>query len=217
MSHNDVVRSEGMGGWGLILLIAVVAALFSMLSQPEKNVTPPPAVAPLPTPSATAQAAASSAPAASPSHVLPSPLGPTAAALQLHSGFVSAGEICPPTTDHRSALAISVVLRNESGVTERLVGLAPALPVGGLVDKGAFVRSGSCRSPFGKPVKPNGQVMPAGTTVLVTLHLGLPKTCPRGLPVGLNVTLSIAGNVRAEQLSLPVDLTGTRFDTCAKT
>ena len=39
MSHNEVVRSEGMGGWGLILLVAVVAALVSMLSQPQKNVT----------------------------------------------------------------------------------------------------------------------------------------------------------------------------------
>ena len=59
-------------------------------------------------------------------------------------------------------------------------------------------------------------MLPAGTTVLATLHLGLPKICPQPMPVRLDVTLSIGGNVRAEQLSLFNDLGSVPFDTCPK-
>lgn len=217
MTHNELVRSEGVGGWGLILLVAVIAALFSMLSQPQKNV-PLADVAPAATPSAAValpSATLIQVPAAS-AQAAPPTLSPTEAALLLHSGLVSAQEICPIVTDHRTALAISLVLRNDTQVTERLQGLSLALPMAGVVTKSVVVRSGTCAQPFGSPVRPSGQVLPAGTTVLATLHLGLPKVCPQPMPVRLDVTVSIGGNVRAEQLSLFNDLGSVRFDTCPK-
>lgn len=211
MSHDGVVRSDGVGGWGLIIVVAVVAALFSMLSQPPKNVAPTPPAAP--SPSAAAAPSAIAQPAL-PTDAAPISLSPTQAALQLHAGYVSAPSVCPVSTDHRTTLSITLVLRNDTQVTERVEGLAPALPLGGLVDQGVVIRSGSCQVPFGKPVKADGQVLPAGTTILVTLHLGLPRTCPQPLPVGLDVTLSISGDVRAESLSLFDDLGSIPFATC---
>jgi hypothetical protein len=219
VSHDEVVRSEGVGGWGLVIVVAVVAALFSMATQPQRGASSPaPGVVPSVTPSASSVA---SAPATS-SPPLPTDapvisLNATQAALQLRSGYVSATEICHVTTDHRTTLDISLVLRNDTQVTERLEGLAAALPLGGLKDKGVVVRSGTCASPFGKPVKAAGQVLPSDTTVLVTLRLGLPTTCPQPLPVNLDVTLSIDGNIRAEQVGLFPDLGSVTFTTCHPT
>jgi hypothetical protein len=216
MSRDEVVRSEGVGGWGLIIVIAVVAALFSMFSQPERNAAPTPTVAPFPSATAAASAQSSAAGTApiEPSEAAPISLTPTQAALQLRSGFVSARAICPVSTDHHSTLAITLVLLNDTEVTEHITGLSPALPLPGLVDKGATIRSGSCVAPSGKAAKADGQVLPPGTTILVTLHLGLPATCPQPSPVGLDVTLSIEGNIRSEQLSLFNDLGSVAFDTC---
>lgn len=217
MSHDEVVRSEGLGGWGLIILVAVIAALFSAFSQPQKNVPPTPDVAPLPTASAAVQPSAAAAPPAPPTEAPPASLDPTAAALQLHAGYVSAQSVCPVTTDHRTSLTISLVLHNDTDVTEHIEQLSPALPLGGLIDKGAVIRSGSCSAPSGKPLPATGQVLPADKTLLVTLHLGITATCPKPQPVGLDVTLSIGGNPRAEQLTLFPDLGEFAFDACHPT
>ena len=130
------------------------------------------------------------------------------------SGYVSAQQICPVSTDHRTTLAISFILHNDTPVTERVQQLKPALPLGGLVSRGVVIRSGTCTGPSGTAVRPAGQVLAAGTTMLVTVHLGLTKTCPHPLPVELDVTLSINGDVRAQQLSLFNDLGSIPFASC---
>ncbi|BEP14645.1 hypothetical protein acdb102_29560 [Acidothermaceae bacterium B102] len=214
------MRSEGVGGWGLVLVVAVVAALFSMLSQPQRgSSSPAPGVLPSAPPSASAAASTppSSATPVVPSGPPPISLNATQSALLQTSGFVSAIQICHVTTDHRTTLDISLILRNDTQVTELLEELSPALPLGGLKDRGVVVRSGTCASPFGKPAKAAGQVLPSNTTVLITLHLGLPKTCPQPLPVNLDVTVSIDGNIRAEQLPLYPDLGSFTFTTCHPT
>ena len=214
-----MVRSEGVGGWGLVLVVAVVAALFSMVTQPHRGSTSPaPGVLPSVPPSATAPAPpTSSSPAVPPTDAPAISLDPTQAALLQTSGYVTVADICEVATDHHSTLTIGLVLHNDTQVTERLEELTPALPLGGLKDKGVRLRSGTCASPFGTPAKAAGQVLPSDTTVLVTLHLGLPKTCPTGLPVGLDVTVSIDGNVRAERVAVLPDLGQLTFTTCRTT
>jgi hypothetical protein len=222
VSHDEVLRGSGGGGgaagWVLILCVAVVVALFSLLTHHGKPAGTPTAPLPLPsqTPSAPASAVPSAAPSAGPSvpGTVPISLNATEAILQQAAGFVSAQDICPASTNRRTTLNVSAVIHNDTTLPEEIEALTPALPLGGLKTTGVSLRSGTCSHPVGKPASPLHHVLEPGATALVTLHFTLPRTCPQPLPVELDVTLSITGDVRSEQLRLFNDLGGVTFDSC---
>jgi hypothetical protein len=220
--NGDDSRSSG---WLLILGIAVVAALVSLLGhhastptsiQPSLEPRPPAAPTPLPSVSASPSAnpSASSAPSGSVAAAPPGPTDPTAAVLAQIGGYVSVGEVCKPVTDGRSALTVRFLLRNVTGLPEQLARVSPELPMGGLRPRGTTVQQGTCAKPTGKPSAPARNPLPAGGSLVVSLHFALPKSCPAPYPVQAVVTVGIAGVQRSDTVALYTDLGTLKFDLC---
>jgi hypothetical protein len=222
VSHDEVVRGGNgddsrSSGWLLIVAIAVVAALVSLLghhaSSPtsiQPSLQPRPPVAPTPLPSASAPPSLTPSVSFGPT----SPIDPTAAVLAQIGGYVTVGEVCKPVTDGRNTLTVRFLLRNVTGLPEQLVGVSPELPMGGLRPRGAAVQRGTCAHATGKPAPPAQNPMPAGGTLVVSLHFALPKSCPAPYPVQAVVTVGIGGALRMDTVALYTDLGSVHFDLC---
>jgi hypothetical protein len=181
-----------------VLAIAGVVALRRGIDQPEGLVVPtsPP---PLQMPPLPGQ--------------LTSPLPPTP--------LLAFADVCRPVrTSGPSALDVSFSLRNNGTGPVTLTAVEPKLPLDGLKERGYTIRAGSCPA-TGRTLTDNrlGHARPVeiapATSVVATLHFGLPDECPQPYPV-LAVVTEQRGTAEPISTDYPLlsDLGGVRFPNC---